>query len=278
MFLISKPVFNKMSKTLLFGVMFFVINILLSPNIFAVNSDITRSYNTNSNLINGELVSLTNPKDNSVQLSTYSNQANLIGVYENNNQNFISINPIGKAVQVATYGTVEVLVSNINGYISVGNKISVSPIKGVGMRSDNYSQILGIAQSSFTKNSKYVLDTIYSSKNIKENIRVGYIKVLIMIGSGAGGSTFITGVQNLAKNLTGKPVSDIRLVISLIIAIVGIISIVVLIYSGVDGTLISLGRNPLAKKNIFRVLKNVFFLSFLVLILTVVLVYLILWY
>jgi hypothetical protein len=57
--------------------------------------------------------------------------------------------------------------------------------------------------------------------------------------------------------LTGHKISVLRLVISVIIAVVALTLLVSLTYAAIFGSIISIGRNPLAKNAIFHSLWSV---------------------
>lgn len=248
-----------------------------SPKSYANTDSISKAYTSNQKLLNGEVVSLVNSKTNQVTLSNYNNQTSIVGIVVNENQSLISINSSSSSVQVVTFGEVDVLVNNLNGFINPGDKIALSPINGVGMKANGTSQTIGIAESSFNNSSKFMPEIVKTTTGKTINTKVGYIKLLIMIGSSSGNTSLIQGVQNLAQNITGRPVSSTRLIVALVISALGIVSVVTLIYSGVDGTLISFGRNPLAKNNFFKVLRNISIICLLIIVLTFTLVYLILY-
>ncbi len=276
-----KTVYSRWAKMRKQFILFVILSLLTliasGPMTFAVSASISKAYNSSEKFIDGEIVSLVNPKTNVVALSDYHNQSSMIGIVEGENQGLVSIDPNLSSVQVASYGDVEAIVSNLNGFISPGDKIALSPISGIGMKSNGTSQIIGIAESSFNSSSKYISESIQTTSGKKIITRVGYVRLLIMIGSGQGNVSIIQRVQNFAQSLTGKPVSYTRLIVALIIAALGIVSVVTLIYSGVDGTLISFGRNPLAKDNFFKVLKNISIISVLIIILTLILVYILIY-
>ena len=190
-------------------------------------------------------------------------------------QSLIEVNPSVNTVQVATQGSVYVLVSDVNGGISVGNQIGVSPFYGVGMKASVGSTVIGVAQSSFNSSSSAKKMIVYTKSNKKEIINVGYIKVLILLGQ-AKSPSVITGLQNFTEAITGKPISTIRVIASFVVAILGLVSIITIVYASIDGTIISIGRNPLAKNNVFRILRNVAYFSLIILIICVVTVYLLL--
>ena len=73
-----------------------------------------------------------------------------------------------------------------------------------------------------------------------------------------------------------KEVDPIRIYLSLAITLIGTIAAIVVIYAGVRNSVISIGRNPMSKKSIFRALLEIILTSFLILIISLFAVYLLL--
>ena len=264
------------NRHILFFILFFLVSLLVFPIIaFASDASLSKSFNFSGNITNGSLVSLTPSKENTVELANESNSSNLVGVSISNNQSLIEVNPSSNTIQVATQGSVYALVSDVNGSISMGNQIAVSPFSGVGMKANVGSTVIGVAQSSFNAKSTAKKMSVYTKSGKKQTIRVGYIKILILLGQ-AKSPTVINGLQNFTEALTGKPISNTRVIISFVIAVLGLVSIITIVYASIDGTIISIGRNPLAKSNVFRILRNVAYFAVIILIICVSSVYLLL--
>jgi len=71
------------------------------------------------------------------------------------------------------------------------------------------------------------------------------------------GSVVPTWLQTVSNTVAGKVVSPIRAVIATTILIAAIISVSVLLYGAVRTSIISIGRNPLAKTSVFKGLAQV---------------------
>jgi uncharacterized membrane protein YcfT len=61
-------------------------------------------------------------------------------------------------------------------------------------------------------------------------------------------------LQRLVKSLTGHTISTARIVVSLIVAFLALVILIDVIHASIYGGLVSIGRNPLAKYAVFRVL------------------------
>lgn len=225
----------------------------------ASSPTISRSYSAKGNIQTGSLVSLTENHGSTVQMADTSNQSRLIGIEVAPNTSLIEVNNSTSSVQVATDGTANALVSTINGDIKVGDEVGVSPVSGVGMKVGPNGRVIGLAQSGFnSKSSGATREAISTSGGKTEYITVGFVPVTISVGtSNQGVQQQETGLQKIAQNILGKPISTTRLIISIIIAVIALAAIISLIYASVYSTIISIGRNPLAKYEVLRTLASV---------------------
>jgi hypothetical protein len=210
-----------------------------------------RSEDKKSNFTTGAIVTGVPNKSDHVQLATQDNANQLIGVIDN--YPLLSLSNGDKNIPVVLSGSTTVFVSNINGDIKSGDKITASPILGVGMRATASGQIVGTATADFKKKEgtpKVLADrdgtnhTIYVQK-LPIQVGVAYYEA-------PGNSYLPPSVQNLADSIAGKPVSIIRILISMAILILAFTFTVVLTYSSTRSTIAALGRNPLGSKQIIR--------------------------
>jgi hypothetical protein len=179
--------------------------------------------------------------------------------------------------QIATSGTVNTLVSTLNGNISVGDMVAASPFDGIGMRATLGMHVVGLAQAGFNPNSSGAAVRQVTDKDGKSHqISVGYIPIDIVItvdGTGNSSGQQLNSLQKVAQNITGRVIPTARLVVSLIIAVVAVLTVMILIYSAIYGGIISIGRNPLAKHAIFMSLAGVGEMIIILSALTVIIIY-----
>lgn len=225
---------------------------------FASSPSISNSYTVAAPIPIGSLVSLQQNKKDAVEPSNTSNGSRLIGISVQPNSSLIEVNSSPNAVQVATYGTVNALVSTINGNISIGDKVSVSPINGIGMKAGVGYVVIGYANQGFSSTTsgakKY---KVSSSSSPNKEVVVGYIPISIAIGYSVQSDQSLSGLDKIATEIIGRPISNLRIVISLLIFLIAITSVVALIYSSIYSTIVSIGRNPLAKYEVMRILTRV---------------------
>jgi hypothetical protein len=242
-----------------------VIFIVLGTSVVnAASPSLSRSYNATTSIPSGSLVSIVSGKTGYVEPANTANGQRLLGVASNGNQSLLAVNPSSGTVQVVTDGTVSALVSTLNGKISVGSQVSVSPFNGVGMKASTGLRIIGLSETSFnTGTAGATSQQVTDKSGHKHNITVGYVRLEIAIGS-ASSTSALSGIQNFAEALTGHPISIVRIIISLIVATVALASIITLIYASIYGGIISIGRNPLAKYPVLRTLTLVLGMTVLI--------------
>jgi len=243
----------------------------------AASANISKSYYSDASVQSGSIVSLVPQKSGYVTPANINNSKNLFGVAVTSNESLLAIDPSSSKVQVAINGDVNVLVSNLNGDIKVGQEISVSPFDGIGMAEANTYRESGIAQTSINNTTPGSYEEQVKDKSGKmHNLNVGLVRMTIIIGSssstGLGGSQ-PNFLQKLIKDIFGKTIPTIRIILSIIVAFVALVSLVTLIYASVHGSIIAVGRNPLAKAAIFRTLSGVMIMAFITVSIATVTIY-----
>lgn len=232
----------------------------------ASSASISRAYNASETIVPGSLVSLDSTKAKGIVLANRSNSPQLVGIAVGANDSIVSIGSQQSTVQVAITGVVSALATTVNGPIKIGDQVGVSPFSGIGSGVEPNTRVIGLAQSELNDAMPNLTTRQVKDKDGKEqSIKVGYVQVNISIGPPSkSADTADKGfLQRSAKAITGKDVSQIRIVIGSFVAIIAIIALVALIYSTVYATIIAIGRNPLAKQAVFRTLFSVMAMAFL---------------
>jgi hypothetical protein len=237
---------------------------ILSPvPALALSTYIAESYTSEEALPMSSIVSLKENASDSVVATNTGNVDTMIGVVIDRSDASISVsNGKDKQVQVAKNGTLQVLVSDINGTVEQGDYVTGSPINGVGMRATGSTKVIGIAQNSLTNG---VAQKIKGSDGVEQNVKVGTVTILVSVSGYIEKSenSFIPRpVQEIANTLAGRTVSALPILLSLGVFLVTLIVVTIIIYSMVRNGIISVGRNPLSSSAIYR---NVIQLSVLVL-------------
>ena len=243
----------------------------------AASANISHSFNTSTSIRDGSLVSLDPKKSDYVIPANTSNGKQLVGVVVISDDSLLAVDSGASTgrVQVATSGSVNSLVSTLNGNIKVGDAISVSFFNGVGAREIAGARVIGIAQTALNTTSDGAKqETITDTTGTSKQIAVGYVKLSISLNaSSAGGGNDLNGLQRFAASLTGRTVSTLRIVISLVVTLVTFLALISLIYSSIYGGILSIGRNPLAKYAVFRTLLSVLGIAIAMSAVAAVLVY-----
>lgn len=216
---------------------------------------VLQAYGSDQTLQSGMLVTIKKDDPSKIEAVTDKTLGDLKGVVADQNDSTIVFTDPTKKYYVATSGAYETLVSNENGQIKQGDYISISSLEGIGMKATTtQSIILGRATADFEGGG----DSIGRSKTKDgKEVSFGRIRVDIGVGSNpvfkeATGGKVMNALQEFTSNIANKPVNTTRLYLAILIFIVsaGVAGFVLI--GGVRGGLISLGRNPLSKKTIFR--------------------------
>ncbi|MBL8160055.1 hypothetical protein JNJ66_06390 [Candidatus Saccharibacteria bacterium] len=240
-----------------------ILSLHLAP-IALANTSITQGYNVKEPLPIGSIVSIEKNTTDTVFAASTSNIANLLGVVINPESSLITLsNGQRSQVQVATSGTVPVLISDMNGKIARGDHITASPIPGVGMKATASVMVLGIVQGDAGNGTVQS----YKDKQGKEHkVTLGQVPVLLNVAyyfKEPEKTIIPSAIQNVANALAGKAVSSTPILISAAIFLVTIIVVVSIIYSMIRSSIISVGRNPMSQSAIYR---NLLHMSTLVLL------------
>lgn len=251
---------------------------LLHPLITGATTDnLSRSYHATQSISSGSIVILDPKKSGYVDPANINNASRLLGVAVSSQNSLLAVDPSVSGVQVALAGTVDTLVTSENGNINIGDQISASPFSGIGMEALSGVRVIGIAQTAFPQASNEgTTEKAKDKSGNDQNIKVGYIRLTIAIASGTtttGGSNQADFLQRVVKSLTGKTIPTFRIFLGMLVAILSFISLVALIYSTVYASIISVGRNPLARTAIYRTLLIVMLIAFLTIIIASLTVY-----
>ncbi len=223
-----------------------------APSAFAVTS-LSESYSSSDDLAIGSLVSVKDDQTDIVMAADSSNVNNLLGVVIASGSSLLTLsNGKEDQVQVATDGTLPVLVSNINGDIERGDHVTASPVKGVGMRATSNVRIVGIAQGKMTNVKE---ETYKDSQGVEKKVKIGEVPVLVNVAyyfKEPEKTVIPAAVQNIANSLSGRDVGTVPILIAGAIFLIMLIIVASLIYSMIRSSIISVGRNPLSQSAIYR--------------------------
>lgn len=244
-----------------------------------------QGYAADAPLDNGTIVELTGKDSNRVKIATQSELQNMFGVSVDATQLPVTISNsnLDNETFVAVSGTYNVLVSTQGGTIASGDYVTLSSVNGVAMKAGtNEKTVFGRAAGSFDGKGVTLGTTTLKDSTGKtdQTVALGQIPVTINIQRNPNIKSTKVDVpkflERLGQAIAEKQVSPIRIYLSLAITVVSVIAAIVIVYSGVRNGVISIGRNPMSRKSIFRALAEVILTSILILIIGLFAVYLLL--
>ncbi len=271
-------------RTLVFGVVG-VLALALVPLFTAKAIDGTDvgTYQAASSLEPGTIVELTSTDKKQVAAVSKEHLANMFGVTVDPSQlSLLLSGDSDNEVYVATSGTYPALVSTENGQIASGDYLTLSSIDGILMKADTRQKtIFGRAAASFTDSSPATGSmTLKDSSGATHQVKIGQVAATIEIKKNPNIISTKVNVpkflEDIGQQIAKKEVSPIRMYLSLFITAVSLITSLIILYSGVRNGVISIGRNPMSKKSIFRALLEIILTSVAVLMVGLFAVYLLL--
>jgi hypothetical protein len=244
----------------------------------------TQAYAADKPIENGTIVILTGKDSNRVKVATQAESQNMFGVTVDRNQLPVTITGgnLENEVFVAVSGTYNVLVSDQEGAIASGDYLALSSVNGVAMRAgDQEVTVFGRANASFDgKGVTLGTTTLKDSSGNSKTVKLGSIPVTIDIKNNPNHkSTDVNApdfLKRIGEAIAEKEVSPIRIYLGVGIAVVSLIAAIAVLYAGIRNGVISIGRNPMSRKSIFRALIEVILTSALILIIGLFAVYLLL--
>lgn len=244
-----------------------------------------QGYSAETPLDNGTIVQLAAKDSNTVKAATQKELQNMFGVTVDRAQLPLTITNEGlkNEVFVAVSGTYSVLVSTQGGEIKSGDYVTLSSISGIAMKAGTEEKtVFGRAAGGFDGKGVNLGKTTLKDSSGKDSreVMIGSIPVSINIQRNPNDKSTKANVpevlERVGKAIAEKEVSPIRIYISMGIVAVSMIATIVMLYSGIRNAVISIGRNPMGKKSIFRALLEVILTAILILIVGIFAVYLLL--
>jgi hypothetical protein len=264
-----------------YGIVTLILLCSLSGSLVAAqgNSSIAQQFQTkDTDITVASLVVIQKDNPSSIELSSQLEADNLIGVVSE--EPLIELSDGQSGVQVVTSGLTMALVSDINGSVATGDRITASPIKGVGMKASESTTTVGAAQSPLDiskAEKRKITDT--AGKQVEVHIGLVPVQVSVAFYNPQANKTtsFVPQfLQSLANTVAGRAVSPARVLVAGLILLLLFVCVTVLLYSSVRSSIISIGRNPLSERAVRKSLLQVGFTVLIVLLCAVGLIYLVL--
>ncbi len=232
----------------------------------------------------GSIVQLTGSDANRVKVATKADLQNMFGVAVDRNQMLVTTsNNLKNETYVAASGTYTTLVSTEAGPITTGDYLTMSSIDGVAMKAGTEEKtVFGRANQNFDGKGVVLgkADVKDTSGNVIHKVQLGSVPVTIDIKHNPNNQSTKANLpemlERIGETIAQKEVNPIRIYLSIAILIVTVAAAIVMLYAGIRNSVVSIGRNPMSKKSIFRALVQVILSSLLILIIGVFAVYLLL--
>jgi hypothetical protein len=242
-----------------------------------------QGYASDSALQIGTIVQLTGNDGTKVAAASNKNLNQMYGVVVDPHLLSLTISNsnLANQVYVSTSGTYSVLVSTQGGPVKTGDYVTLSAIDGVGMKADtDEATVFGRAVTTFSGKSGLGNVTLKDSSGTAKQVTLGVVQVAINIQRNPNKKSTKADLpkllQRIGQAVAEKPIGPLRIYLSLAITGLSIIIAIITLYSGIRNSIISIGRNPLSKRSIFRGLLEIIVTSFLILIIGLFAVYLLL--
>ena len=243
-----------------------------------------QGYAAETPLDTGTIVQLTGKGSNTVKIATQSELQNMFGVTVDASQQPLTVSndDAKNEVFVAVSGTYNVLVSTQGGDIESGDYVTLSSLNGIAMKaSTEQKTVFGRANRDFDgKGAKLGTASLKDNAGGTKTVTLGVVPVTIDIRRNPNDKSTKANVpeflERIGEAVAEKEVSPIRIYLSMGITVVSIIAAIAMLYAGIRNGVISIGRNPMSKKSIFRALLEVVLTSMLILVIGLFAVYLLL--
>jgi hypothetical protein len=183
------------------------------------------------------------------------------------------------AVQIVTSGLTQALVSNINGTVKTGDKITASPIAGVGMKATSSILIIGTAQADLSS-VKSETRSVTDKSGKRTDVKIGAIPLQVdkvFYEAPSDQNSFLPpALQGFANGIAGRQVSAVRVLVASVLVVFLFGTVSILVYSSIRSSIISIGRNPLSENAVRKSLLEVGLTVVGILAFTVIVIYLLL--
>lgn len=212
-----------------------------------------------------------------IERATVDNASRTLGVVVDPTTDTTAISASGDQLYVANTGEATVFVTDLNGTVQKGDLLAPSPVAGVLMRAEDDSKgVLGVAQSDFSTNDAQSVSL--QAPRGTDQAKVGSVRinmdVRFTVNNTGVAKTFL---QKSGEALVKHEVSSVQAIIASVILALLIVVVGGIMYAAISSSIVSLGRNPLAKKTILNGMGQVIILIVGVLILGFAAIYLVLW-
>lgn len=242
---------------------------------------VTQGYGSDEPLQKGMIIRLKANDSTKVEALDQENMDKAHGVVVDPNDAPVTLSSDGQKVFVANIGRYEVLVSDQNGPLVTGDFITISAVKGIGMKAgDEEPIVIGKATADFDGKTNVIGSTDIKVGAETRKVNIARIQVDLGISRNpllkAKEPNMPEFLKKATESIAGKDVSPAKAYTSVVVFILSSIISASLMYSGIRSGIISIGRNPLSKKSIIRGMLQVIITGLIIFITGIFGVYLLL--
>jgi uncharacterized protein (UPF0333 family) len=242
---------------------------------------IARGYTSNDDDLTAGMVAATSESGSSgVERANQNNTERIVGIVTTLEESSVTLASGNSKVFVESEGEISAYVSDIAGKVKRGDLLSLSSFKGILMKATNgEGAVIGTAaEDSGSNNTNDPIHYTYLDSGKSKTTEVVKIKINLnkqLLGSQTADQS---PLSKIGESVTGKQLSDIRVLAALTIFVLVMIAEGGIIYGAVTSAITALGRNPMARKIIRREMTRVIIVAIGVLSLGLGAVYGVLWY
>jgi hypothetical protein len=225
-------------------------------------ASVSEDFVTNLTFKPGLLVSTSKDVSGGLDLATVSNSGYLLGVVTSSANTAISFGKQSANTTVALNGVVAAYVTDANGEIKKGSLIGASWLEGVGMavQQDQQDRVVGVAQEDLNISTAKDFNDVDTPSG-KRTVKVGSIAIRLSDPPSQHVVANQSGVSGFTSKLAGRQVSFARVVSAFLIFTLALLVCAVFIRNSIKYSFVSLGRNPMASRPIYRSLLQVSLVS-----------------
>lgn len=229
---------------------------------------------TASNIQQGMVLRNNQMNDGGVQLqpATRDDGTNVVGIATDVPEDQRRSQRDNGVIFVETSGEVIALVTNKNGEIAAGDKLTLSAFPGVLTKITNPADGVVIATAKEAFNPARSQDLQLAGTSV--------VVSSITVEFGKPGSTLVdpasTGLRQFGEGILDENVSATRVIFAGLLGVIILVTTSVMLYGAIESAFFAAGRNPLAKRTILLVMARTVGVALAIMVVGLAAVYLIL--
>lgn len=261
----------------------FLVLVFVMLPILSLASSISRGYSTSdSELAVGMAAALSqesDPENPSVERAAISNKEKFVGIVTTKEASSITVADKDSEVIITTQGNVKALVNDIEGEIKKGDALTPSPIKGILMKLNGETSLtVAFAMEDFS-NSVARTETVKTENGDNREVKIGAVSIGLLSpkNDATQGNRQSSSLVTFVKSLTGRDLAQWKIFAAALVFFTLLVTVGSIVYGAVHSTIGAVGRNPLAKKEIYKHFIRIMGMALIILALGSAILYNLLW-